>query len=71
MSAYAKALFAAVGGFLGAWLLGLDDDRMTQKEWVYAVSQAVALGGGVWALPNRAPKTRRRRPDMSEQAAEA
>lgn len=55
MSKYAKSLIAALLAGLGSLQVALDDNVITQSEWVkVAIATAAALGL-VWGIPN-APK---------------
>lgn len=53
MTAYAKALVAALIAGLAALATALDDSQVSAQEWVTAAVALLTALGAVWAVPNR------------------
>lgn len=50
----AKAIVAALVAGLTAVVTGLDDNALTAREWVTALTAFLVALGATWAIPNAA-----------------
>ena len=53
MTAYLKAIVAALVAGLAVLITGLDDDNLKTVEWLQAASAFLIAFGAVWATPNK------------------
>lgn len=65
---YAKALVAALIGFLSA-LIPVTDNGLTSTEVLTAVLAGLVALSATYVVPNKPPRGQPARPDVSEQGA--
>ena len=56
MKTIAKAIVAGVVALLGALVIGYEDDTLTAKEIVTAISAGVVAFGTTYLVPNKDPE---------------